>query len=321
MAANNLSDTLAGLLNLNDANLADIEPSDLLQDAPLIAAIAAVPASQGGTTHKYVKSTGAATAQFRAINTGILNTAAEDTLVTVDLKFLDGTFYRDVMLALGYKGGVGAYMARETVKALKSLFQALELNVLRGTAGVTGTGFVGFPDNTAVDATGDAMVVNAAGAGGRSVWLIRSSPDEVAVIAGNDGRIDFDFDPDHTQLVQTVSSETPSAVRSYAAYVAKLAGWFGMQYGSNFGLGRICNLDGTSGHTLTDTLIAQALAKFPSSRGATHIVMDRQLRMELQTSRTAVNPTGAPAPFPMEAFGVPIITTDQLKTDETTVGA
>ena len=317
----NLSDTLAGLLNLNDANLADINPSDLLLDAPLVAAIAAVPASQGGTTHKYLKETGATTVQFRALNTGIQNTASEDTLVTVDLKFLDGTFHRDVQLADAYKDGVGAYMARETQRAIRAMFQGLERNILRGTGGVTGTGFTGFPDNSLVNATGDAMVVNAGGSGGRSVWLLRSAPEEVALIAGNDGRIDFQFDPDHTQLIQSVASPTALDVRSYLAYVAKLYGWFGMQYGSIYGLGRICNLDGSEGALLTDDLIAQAIAKFPSTRPPTHIVMDRELRRQLQNSRTAVNPTGAPAPFPTEAFGVPIVATDQLKTDESTVTA
>jgi hypothetical protein len=321
MAANNLSDTLAGLLNLNSLDLADITPSDLLMDAPLVAALAAVPASQGGTTHKHLKETGAPTAQFRALNTGILNTASEDTLVTVECKFLDGTFYRDVQLGRAYKGGPAAYMARETVRAIRSMMVALERNILRGDAGVTGTGFVGFPDNTLVNQTGDAMVVNAGGDGGRSCWLLRSAPDEVAIVAGNDGALNFQFDPDQVQLVQTVANATLSNQRVYAAYVALLDGWFGMQYGSIYGLARICNLSGAEGSTLNDDLIAQAIAKFPSNRPPTHIVMDRVLRQQLQQSRTAYNPTGSPAPFPNEAFGIPIVATDQLKTNESTVTA
>jgi hypothetical protein len=44
--------------------------------------------------------------------------------------------------------------------------------------------------------------------------------------------------------------------------------------------------------------------------------MSRTSLFELQASRTATNPTGAPAPFPTEAFGVPIIVTDSIPEDE-----
>jgi hypothetical protein len=41
----------------------------------------------------------------------------------------------------------------------------------------------------------------------------------------------------------------------------------------------------------------------------------------LQASRTATNPTGAPAPFPENAFGIPIVVTDALPIDEATVNS
>jgi hypothetical protein len=40
--------------------------------------------------------------------------------------------------------------------------------------------------------------------------------------------------------------------------------------------------------------------------------MSRRSRMQLQMSRTATTPTGAPAPYPQEAFGVPIEETDSI---------
>jgi hypothetical protein len=44
--------------------------------------------------------------------------------------------------------------------------------------------------------------------------------------------------------------------------------------------------------------------------------MDKTSWYELQSSRTATNPTGAPAPFPTEAFGIPIVVTDSIPEDE-----
>ena len=45
-------------------------------------------------------------------------------------------------------------------------------------------------------------------------------------------------------------------------------------------------------------------------------VMNRRSLRQLQNSRTATNPTGAPAPIPDSAFGVPIIVTDAIVSTE-----
>lgn len=305
------SNTLAGLVQMNDLNLADIMVTDLLQDAPLLQRMVAVPASQGGTVHKYLKQTVASGAEFRAVNTGIANAAPQEELVTVTLKYLDGSFHRDVAIADGYRMGRGAYMQRETEKALLSLFQGLEKQILQGTS-ADSDGFSGAANYSFVDSVYDGMVVDAGGAGGRSVWAIRTTESDVAVVAGNDGQISFDFDPDVLQKI--ITNTTTGA--GYNALVANLAGWFGMQFGSQYSLGRIANLDSTTNNTLTDTLISEVLSKFPAARPANLLVMDRVLLQELQASRTTYSPTGQPAPFPTEAFGVPIVITDQLGTGE-----
>ena len=313
------SDTLAGLLKLNDLNNADINVTDLLQAAPVIQSMAAVPASQGGTKHMYMKETGATGAEFRDVNTGILNAASQDEQVTVDLKFIDGSFTRDVALADAYKDGRAAYMEKEVMRSIRNLFASMEKNLLQGTGGVTGTGFTGFPDNALVDGLSDTMVVNATGNGGQSVWFAKTAEDAVAIIAGNDGRIDFNYDPDKLVYIQTVASATPASQRGYMALAAALSGYFGVQYGNIYGLGRICNLDGTEGKTLTDGMIADMLAKFPVSSFPNVAIMSRSALAQLQKSRTAVNATGAEAPFPTEVFGVPIIVSDHVKLDESAI--
>lgn len=308
------TNTLNGLVQMNDLNLADIGVTDLLQDAPVLARMVAVPASQGGTVHKYLKDTVAAGVAFRPVNTGILNAAPQEELVTVTCKYLDGSFHRDVALADGFKGGRAAYMQKETRKAILALFAGLEKQVLQGVS-ADASGFVGAPGYSFVDSVHDDMVVSAGGAGGRSVWLVRSTEDDVAIVAGNDGVLDFSYDPE--QLSKIVTDTATGA--GYMALLASLAGWFAVQFGSRYSLGRICNIDGTSGKTLTDKLIAEGLSKFPASRQPNVLVMDRTSWYELQASRTATNPTGAPAPFPADAFGIPIVVSDQLKTDESTL--
>jgi hypothetical protein len=310
------SNTLAGLVQMNDQNLADMEVTDLLQDAPVMQIIFAKAASQGGTLHKYLKQVVAAGAQFRGVNTGVLNTAPQEELVTDTCKFLDGHFHRDVAIASGYKGGAAEYMAKETVKELRALFASLEKQTFQST-GNDASGFVGLPGFATLDTLDDSdHVIDAGGSGGRSAYIIRTGDDDLAMVAGNDGNLDFDYDPDQTPQKIVTNASTGAG---YMAHVVNLAGYFCLQEGSIYSVVRIANLDSTTGHKMTDALLSQALSKYPSGRGATHIILDRVLSQELQASRTATNPTGAPAPFPSEAFGVPIVNTDHLDTSEDAV--
>jgi hypothetical protein len=241
----------------------------------------------------------------------LANAAPQEELVTVTCKYLDGSFHRDVAIADGFNGGRAAYMERETRKSLRALFAGLEKQILQGT-GADANGFDGTPQNSFVDYVGDDMIVDAGGSGGRSVWLARTTVDDLAIVAGNDGSIKFDYDPE--QLVRIITNVSTGA--GYSALLATLGAWFGLQFGSRYSLGRIVNLDGTSDDLLTDDLISDAISKFPASRQPNAIIMDRTSLKELQQSRTATTPTGAPAPFPSESFGIPIIVTDHLNTSE-----
>ena len=308
------TNTLAGLLQMNDRNLADMDVTDLLEDTPLLQVMFTKPASEGGTIHKYLKKTTAPGSQFRAPNTGVLNSAMGETLVTVTCAYLDGHFHRDVAIASGFRNRRAAYMAKETKAEIKNMMVGLEKQILQST-GADATGFTGLPSFTTVDYAGDSMVVNTtSGSGGRSCWLLRIGDDDLAVVAGNDGSLEFDYDPDQTPQKIITDASTGAG---YMALLANLGGWFGLQAGSIYSVGRICNLDSTTSNKLTDAYISQAISKFPASRPPTHIVMDRVLLQELQSSRTATSPTGRPAEFPSQAFNIPIIVTDQGDTDET----
>jgi hypothetical protein len=46
------------------------------------------------------------------------------------------------------------------------------------------------------------------------------------------------------------------------------------------------------------------------------IAMNRNALRLLRQCRSAYSPTGAPAPFPAEAFGIPIVVTDQILSTE-----
>lgn len=307
--------TLAGLVQFNDKNLADLEVTDLLQDAPLLAVLHAQAASNG-TLHKYLKLTTASSAAFRAANAGLTKTNSADTLVTDTLAILDGSFPVDVALAQEAKNGVSAYLQMELMRTMKTVFSEAEKQVIYGT-GNDATGFAGLSDDAQLDALADAMVYNAGGTTAdtqTSVFLLRSGADDVSYILGNDGNIVVDEDP---QIVPWTPVE--SSIATYPAYYTAVNGYSGFQIGGAYSAARIANVhptDNAGANALTDDMIYEALALFPAARQPNMIAMNRQALKMLRASRTAVNQTGAPAPRPTEVEGIPIVVTDSIVSTE-----
>lgn len=305
--------TLADLIKLNDMNLADLQVTDLLQDAPLLAALAADVASNG-TNHSYLKETGAPVVGFRAVNTGRENSVDADTKVSIALQILDASFAEDVAVCNAYtRGGAPAYLARRSKRHLKAAFAGAEKQILYGT-GNDSDGFVGLADAETLDSiTHTETVFNAGGTtvnGASSVYLIRTNDDgnDCTVITGQDGQIDIS---DYVTI-----EKTDGTGKHYPAFYVPICGWLGLQIGSKYSVVRIANLTAESGHTLTDDILSQAMELFPASRGPTLIGMSKRSRGQLQRSRTATNATGAPAPTPTEYEGIPIICSDQIVNTE-----
>ena len=309
-------DTLAGLVQLNDQNLADLDITDLLQGAPVLNAMFAQPASNG-TLHKYVKQTTASSAAFRAALAGLTKTHSADTLVTDTLAILDASFNTDVALADAYKGGRDAWLQLETFRSLKTVFQEAEQQVFYGT-GNDAAGFAGLSDNAQLDALADEMVFNAGGSTAdvqTSCFLLRSGRDDVSFIMGNDGNIVVDETP--TIIEKVVDPGTDNKV--YPALYVAITGYTGFQIGGARSAARIANIDTndlTSTTAFTDDDIYAGLSLFPAAAQPNMICMNRAALRMLRQSRTSVNPTGSPAPRPTEVDGIPIIVTDQIKSTE-----
>jgi hypothetical protein len=309
-----MSDTfisLSDLVSLNDKNAVDLGVTDLFNDSPLLKVLSATVASDG-TVHKYIKESAAPTVGFRAINVGRSNSKSGTTLVTATLALLDGSFDVDKAMADSFvKGGPDAFMAREARKALKANFFALEKQIIQGTTGGDASGFSGLADT--LTALSNAYVVNAAGttaATASSIYLIRHNNEgtDLQVVMGNDGQIKID-----PYFLSTVADSTSSR---FTSYHQPIMGYAGLQYGGVASVVRIGNVTADSGKGATDALISKALALFPASRQPNVIVMGRRSLQQLQASRTATNPTGAPAPFPQDSFGIPIVVTDAIGATE-----
>jgi hypothetical protein len=300
--------TLAGLVQINDKNLADLQVSDLLDEAPLLKAMFAQVASNG-TLHKYLKQTTASSAAFRAPLNGLTKTASADTLVTDTMKLIDASFDTDVALADAYKGGRDAWLQMELIRAMKQVMAVLEKQVIYGV-GNDANGFAGLHDDAQLDAIADAMVIECgtpgAGVGAQtSVYFLRTGKDDVSFVLGNDGQFVVEDEP---TIIQKAGADSGF----YPALYVPVTGWGGFQIGGAYSAARVCNIQ----TALTDDDIADGLALFPASRPCNLIVMNRAARNLLRKSRTATNPTGQPAMLPQEFDGIPIITTDQVVSTE-----
>lgn len=295
----NLADSLAGILEISDNNNYDIQVSNLFDDAPAMRALAAVTSTQG-TQHQYMRTTVAAGSAFRSINGGLDNASFTTEQVTVTLKLLDATVMVDKG-AIAAAGNPGRLIEQHTYEALRAAFYQAEKQFFQGTNN-DANGFSGLEDWLYTDDVGDTMIVDAGGSAGKNVWLVRSTPSDVSIVTNGELMLGEEAD---------VRAST-SGTTGFPAIQIPILSWMGVQFGSINTVARIYNLDGTNGNTLTDDMISDAISKFPASKQPTHIFMDRTSLKELQQSRTATNVTGAPAPFPAESFGIPIIVSDAV---------
>ena len=308
-----MSKTLTELTKINDENLSGQVADELLEGAPLARVINAQPSSYSDK-HSWLVYDDASTAGFRDMNDGKVHTGTTDRKEDIDCKILDNSFTADTATASGYRFGTSAYLERESRRHLRTSFAKVERQILNGTASgsafADANGFLGLADYTGTLAT--AGVFNGGGSTNlSSVYMIRSADDGASLILGNDGNI---------TVAPAVRQRIPGATGHYGAWFVEVMSWYAFQYGSIYSRARIANVDSqATTPVVTDDLLATGISYFPADRQPTHIIMNRPLMRQLRESRTATNQTGAPAPFPTEAFGIPIVVTDQIGTDETAV--
>jgi len=142
-----------------------------------------------------------------------------------------------------------------------------------------------------------------------SAWLVKWGPEELQWVWGNNVQMELS----EIELRETIDSLS----NPYTKYHQELVALPGLQFVSQHHVVRIKKITEDSTKTMTDKLVAEAIGKFPANVFPDVIFMSRRSLAQLQTSRTATNATGAPAPFPLESHGVPIAVTDAISNIET----
>ena len=287
----------------------DVDPtltSEVLNASPLVGVLPISDTSDGSETHKYNVYTGAPVVGFRSANAGRDYDHSVDTVTSVTCTILDFSFRVDFAVANAWRNGPEDLIAREGVRHLAAALFKVEQQVIYGTTSLgDSNGFAGLIESTYYDALADDMVIGAGGTTASvqsSAWALRVGDDDIKLVTPMTQGI---------TLGDTIVTEANDT--NHPVYYTPASLFIGAQLGGKYSAGRIANLNGpTDSKGLTDDLISDLLAEFPAGMGPNYMICNRDSLRDLQQSRTATNVTGSPAPFPSEAFGVPLLTTDAI---------
>lgn len=253
---------------------------------------------------------GRTTGSFRDANAGTVPVKNTYENRTVECFILEALIRVDKAVADAYEDGPQAMIALESSGVVEGEMQGLASQFFygRGTNGNT-AGFPGLMQ--AYDSTN--MVVDAGGttaSTGSSAWLVKTGPQAVQWVYGNNGGIALG----NVQEIQV--ADAADSTKFYTAYARNFFARPGLAVNSTQSVCRIKKLTADNGKGLTDALVATALSKFPVGMRPDYLFCNRRSLAQLQNSRTATNPTGAPAPIPTESHGIPIQVTDAILSTE-----
>ncbi len=265
-----------------------------------------------GINYRTLVRTALPTVAFRAANAGATVSKGTYENRLFETFMFNPRWECDKMVADMYEDGAAAFIAMEAQGQMESSWQYLGKQFYYGNDSTVGYGndTLGFPGlmqgydttNMVVDAGGTTDSVAS------SAWLVRFGPRDITWVYGGNGQLALN--PLQEQRVLDANNNP------YTAYVQEMTARPGLQFTRIYAACRIKKLTTDAGKGLTDALISTAISKFPVGLPPDFIFCTRRSLQQLQASRTATNPTGAPAPIPNESFGIPILPTDSLLNTE-----
>lgn len=310
---------MSTLLDIAKANGVEQVINEAVKVHPELSVLASFPLT--GISVKSVVYTGASntTGSFRKANAGTSDISETSEERMFECFTAEPRIEEDRAVADRYEKGPQAWLENKSGRILDLEMLAWAKQMYYGS-GNNSEGFPGLID--VYDSTN--MVVDAGGTTantGSSVWLVRAAPagnladDGVRWRFGNNGAMKFD----PVQMLPVIDSN--DSTKKLMKYLTSFTAYPGFQVQSLLTVVRIKKLTADATKGLSDSLLNQALAKFPPGKGPNHIFMSLRSNYQLQASRTATNPTGAPAQWPNAIMGVdgqniPIHVTEAISNTE-----
>lgn len=302
----NGSDALAGLLDEAARPVPEISGSYRGVSIPLLGEARTIK----GLQYKTLVRTALPTVGFRKANAGVGASKSTYENRLVETFILNPRWQCDVAVADAHEDGAEAYITLEAKALTQAALQAAARQFYYGRN--TNGDAAGHPG--LIDAVQAGLTIDATGSTadtGSSVYAVKFGLDHVCWVNGKEG--DWAM-PEEVRIADV--SDPDDATKKFSAYVSEIVAHIGVQVNSLYSVARIKNLTEQAGKGLTDNLLADLLDTFPEGFEPDVILMTKRSRKQLKKSRTATNPTGAPAPTPVDYEGIPIVTTAGLVNTE-----
>lgn len=265
-----------------------------------------------GVTYKTLVRTKLPTVQFRAANQGVPPSKGIYENREFETYIFNPYWTCDQAVADSHEDGAPAFIATEAQGIMEAAWQYLGQQFYYGNNAAAGAAVNDTLGNPGLLQYVDAsMVIDATGTTDNvatSVWAVRFGPRDIQWVYGQNGNLALK--PVREQTLFDANNNP------YTGYIQEILARPGLQFTRKYAAARIKKITTDVGHTLTDALIAQLIALFPTGLPPDYLFMTRRSLQQLQQSRTATNPTGAPAPIPNESFGIPILPTDSILNTE-----
>jgi hypothetical protein len=295
-------------INGSDAEVGLIEEN--LSAAPEISILPA--RTIAGLSFRSLIRTAFPSGEFRKVNEGVEPTKSSYANKTFEVFYYDGQMEMDVAAADGDERGADHALAMEADGHGHAFVLTAGKQVWYGTG--TGGDADGFPG--AVQIVDSSLVVDAGGttaSTGSSVYAVVAAPKFMGLLYGRNRVVKVG-----EWRKQTITRNS----KELTAWKNSCEGWVGAEWLNKYAVDRVKKLTEDSGKGLTDSLLADLIAAFPTGVKPTHLFMSRRSRKQLQKARTVTlqgnasgNPKGSQgtiAPVPTEYDGIPIIATDSI---------
>ena len=301
IAIQNGSDAAVGLIEESIKEIPEI--SGVTEEGMSIPGVGAARTIKG-LSYKTLVRTALPSVGFRNANDGVTATKSTYENRVVETFILNPRWQCDKAVADKHEDGPERFIANEASGIMTAAMQTLGTQFFYGRSTGDAKGHPGLIDSIQSTFTKDAT---GAGATASSVWGVRFGEQDVQWVYGDGGSL--------TMLDPRIQDITGSNNLPLTGYIQELLAYPGVQVGSIYSLCRVKNITEAAGKTLTDALLFQLLSQLKKRPQVWF--MTRRSREQLRASRTATNTTGAPAPIPTEAAGIPIAVTESLLNTET----
>ena len=253
------------------------------------------------------------TVGFRGVNQGSKPSASTFENRLYEAFLMNPKWFCDKADADAYEDGAPAYIAMEGVGMMEASMLTLSKQFYYGATGADTMGFPGVSDVVDPNMAISAEATGTSAAACSSVWAVRWGIRDVSWLWGNNGQLLL------SPVVEIPNFQDPNdATKYFTAYHQEILSRPGLQVASKWSCARLYNVgkNTDTGKTLTDKLLGQLKSLFPPQSPPHAYLMTVRSREQLRSSRTATNPTGAPAPTPTDYEGVPILATNGISDTE-----